>query len=227
MIELRNNHLQLRASQAQRSASPSPGEITGYSSVYNSLSENLGGFKERVSPTAFRNSLRNNHDVKALINHDPNLVIGRVANRTLRLSSDDTGLLMQCTLPDTSYGRDLYASVMRGDISNQSFAFIVDPDGGDSWDEEIDPETNSKIPIRTLRSVRLLDCSAVTNPAYSSSSVSAVPEFNSEPLDGGSWAPRSLPSTCPAEFRSRIIESQQFTSKARETRQKLFSICLS
>jgi HK97 family phage prohead protease len=224
MIELRKNNQQLRASlQAQRGASPSPGEITGYSSVYNSLSENLGGFKERVAPSAFRNSLRNNHDVRGLINHDPSLVIGRVSNGTLRLSSDDTGLLMQCTLPDTSYGRNLYASVLRGDISNQSFAFIVDPDG-DSWDEEIDDETNSRIPVRTLRSVRLLDCSAVTNPAYSSSSVSAVQQLNSQPLADSWEGPRSLPSTCPAEFRSRIIESQQFSSKAKEARQRLFSL---
>jgi HK97 family phage prohead protease len=130
MIERSFNPSQLRTSRSsKRTAQPSPGEVVGYSSVYNSLSENLNGFRERVAPTAFLKSLRENADVRCLINHDPSLIIGRTTNRTLRLSSDSTGLRMACSLPDTSYARDLYASISRGDVNSMSFAFTVDPDG--------------------------------------------------------------------------------------------------
>jgi hypothetical protein len=223
MIERSFNHLQLHANQPEkRSALLSPGVITGYSSVYNSLSEDLGGFKERVASTAFSKSIRNNADVRCLINHDPNLVIGRVSNRTLRLTSNSKGLHMECTLPDCSYARDLYTSISRGDINSQSFAFTVDADG-DTWDEEIDPETNSKIPVRTLRSVSLLDCSAVLNPAYASSSVSALPQMNSLPLDAGFAPSRELPSSIPVEFRSRIVLAHYH----QRSRRKILNLMLS
>jgi HK97 family phage prohead protease len=220
MIERSFNNLQLRTSEARSlSAHPSAGELTGYASVYNSLSQDLGGFKEKVSSTAFTKSLKNNNDVRGLINHDPSLLIGRVSNKTLRLSSDSRGLRSDFTLPNTSYAKDLYASVSRGDLTSMSFAFVVDPQG-DSWDEEFDEESNSKIPIRTLRSVTLLDASCVTNPAYESSSVKVLPELNSygETFDG-----RVLPTTIPVEFRSRIVMAHYHF----QPRRRIFNLILS
>lgn len=127
MIERSFTSVQVRANKPEkRSGQPSPGELTGYASVYNSLSENLGGFRERVASTAFTKSLRDGADVRALVNHDASSIVGRTTNRTLRLSSDAKGLRMECTLPDTSCGRDLYASVLRGDLSQMSFAFQVE-----------------------------------------------------------------------------------------------------
>jgi hypothetical protein len=112
-----------------------------------------------------------------------------------------------------------------------SFAFQVDP-GGEEWNDEINPEDRSvKIPVRTLRSVRLMDCSVVCAPAYSSTSVSAVPLFNSldtQALDA-TWAgptPRMLPATCPLEMRSKIISAYQQSSKARTKRERLLNFIL-
>jgi HK97 family phage prohead protease len=185
------------------SSSDSPGTIVGYASVFNSLSSDLGGFKERVAPGAFRASLASNPDVKALVNHDPNRIVGRTTNGTLRLMEDEHGLKMACMLPDTSTGRDLYASITRGDVSEMSFAFSVSPDG-DTWDDEDDPETDSRISVRTLRSVKLLDVSCVVYPAYGSTKVGV------DRLDPALVMGRSLfPQGVPQEIRSRFPNVQQ------------------
>tara|TARA_R100000654_G_scaffold21267_2_gene42887 strand:+ start:2348 stop:3934 length:1587 start_codon:yes stop_codon:yes gene_type:complete len=138
-------------------------EVVGYASVFvdsdgrAALSENLGGFREKIDPEAFNSVLEN--DVRALFNHDPNYILGRTTSGTLKLSVDKRGLKYSFTAPDTSYGRDLMVSLERGDISQSSFGFIVEED---SWDEDSEGAT-----IRTIKKVgRLLDVSPVTYPAY-------------------------------------------------------------
>lgn len=209
--ELRFNQTQLRAIRSQ--SADSPGQLTGYASVFNSLSHDLGGFRERVAKGAFSKSLLNKADVKALVNHDPSLIIGRTQSGTLRLSEDSVGLRMECDLPNTSYGRDLYQSVQRGDISEMSFAFTPDDD---SWDEEDDPETNSRIAVRTLKSVSLMDVSCVTYPAYESSSVGVDPAL----VFGRSH--NLFPEGVPLELRSRIPALRNL--KPQEGRRRLFNL---
>ena len=138
-------------------------EVVGYASVFTdtegnpALSENLGGFREKIDPNAFNSVLDN--DVRALFNHNPDLILGRTTSGTLSLSVDERGLKYNFTAPDTSYGRDLMVSLERGDVSQSSFGFIVEED---SWDEDEDGMT-----IRTIKKVgRLLDVSPVTYPAY-------------------------------------------------------------
>jgi HK97 family phage prohead protease len=133
--------------------------MVGYAAKFNTRSQNLGGFIETIAPGAFTNSLSQGHDVRALFNHDPNIVLGRNRAGTLRLSQDSTGLRYEVDMPNTTAARDLAESMRRGDISQSSFSFQVDP-GGDEWDDDED------VPIRTLRSVRLFDVSPVTYPAY-------------------------------------------------------------
>ena len=133
--------------------------ITGYAAVFNSWSEDLGFFKEKIAQGAFAKSVKDG-DVRALINHDPNLIIGRTRNRTLRLWEDDKGLGFEVKLPDTSYAHDLRESIKRKDITQNSFGFqtVVD-----EW------STDGK--RRTLHEVRLFDVSPVTFPAYKQTSV--------------------------------------------------------
>jgi len=138
-------------------------EVVGYASVFTdtdgnpALSENLGGFREKIDPEAFNEVLDN--DVRALFNHDPNLILGRTTAGTLSLSVDERGLKYSFTAPDTTTGRDLMVSLERGDVSQSSFGFIVEED---SWDEDEEGRT-----IRTIKKVgRLLDVSPVTYPAY-------------------------------------------------------------
>ena len=216
--EFRYNPIQLRAVRSQ--SSDSPGSIVGYASTFSSLSTDLGNFRERVAPGAFRNSLANGDDVKGLIQHNPTLIIGRTRNKTLRLSEDSVGLRMECDLPNTSYARDLMASVNRGDLSEMSFAFTVD-DNGDDWDEENDPETNERIAVRTLRSVKLMDVSVVTYPAYRDTQVSSVDPVAKVLGRSHNYFPEGV----PLEVRSRVPALRNL--KPQEGRRRLFNLFVS
>jgi hypothetical protein len=135
-------------------------KIVGYASIFNELSEDLGGFKERIKPGAFTEVLKNS-DARALMNHDPNLILGRESAGTLRLKEDKKGLLMEIDPPDTQVASDLMKSIERGDIREQSFAFRVEADQWEGLDDQ-DKET-----IRTILEVsHLYDVSPVTYPAY-------------------------------------------------------------
>jgi uncharacterized protein len=150
-----------------------PGMLAGYAAVFGQRSQDLGGFVEQLNVGCFDKVLASNPDVRCLFNHDPNLVLGRTSAGTLQLDADHTGLYMTCQLPDTSTGRDVHALVTRGDISQCSFGFSLDP-GDASFDEETDSATGKKQMVRTIRNVsRLYDVSSVTSPAYLGTSVQA------------------------------------------------------
>ena len=140
-----------------------PTKIVGYAAVFNSLSENLGGFREKIKPGAFRNALKIS-DTRALFNHDRNFVLGRQSAGTLNLKEDKTGLHIEIDPPDTSFARDLMVSIGRGDITQQSFGFTVKKD---EW-KDLDGDE----PLRTLTEVgELFDVSPVTFPAYPDTNV--------------------------------------------------------
>lgn len=136
--------------------------IEGYAAVFNSPSGDLGGFTETIKPGAFTRAIKTRQDVRALFNHNPNAIIGRTKSGTLRLSEDSAGLHFACDLPDTQLGRDVRASIKRGDIDGCSFGFIA---RSDSW--------NTQGTERQLLDVDLLDVGPVTYPAYTATSVSA------------------------------------------------------
>ena len=146
--------------------------LQGHAATFNSYSQDLGGFKERILPGAFATCLAQRADVRFLQNHDPNFVMGRTRSNTLRLREDSEGLAFEVILPDTQQARDLYKTIKRGDMDQCSFAFTVDEDG-DSWSEEED-ERGKKFIARTLKRVNLFDVSAVTYPAYQATSVSVA-----------------------------------------------------
>ena len=134
--------------------------VVGYGSIWNSRSENLGGFYEYISPDAISQETIDKSDVRALINHDPNLVLARSTAGNLSLSVDEKGLRYEFSIPETSYGKDLAINMKNGNINQSSFAFTV---GADEW--STDEEGND---IRTITSIeKLYDVSPVTYPAYS------------------------------------------------------------
>jgi len=143
--------------------------LQGYAAVFNSYSQDLGGFRERILPGAFKKSLSGGADVRCLMNHDPNFVLGRTRSNTLRVQEDSIGLRFEVLLPNTQQARDLYETVKRGDMDQCSFAFTVDADG-DEWSEDQDERGNRFI-ARTLRAVNVFDVSAVTFPAYTDTTV--------------------------------------------------------
>jgi HK97 family phage prohead protease len=134
----------------------------GYALKWDARSQNLGGFRELVAQGATSDSIGRD-DIRALFNHDPNLILGRNRSNTLRLSEDSTGLHYEVDMPDTTYARDLATAMERGDVSQSSFGFKTAP-GGDSWAEDADG-----FPLRTLNSISLFDVSPVTYPAYTDS----------------------------------------------------------
>lgn len=132
--------------------------VSGYAAKYNTRSQDLGGFVETLAPGAFARAIREAHDVRAVINHDANLILGRTAAGTLTLEDDNTGLRYEVVLPDTSYARDLAESMRRGDINQSSFSFrVLDQD----WSHDTDERA-----LRTITDVYLYDVSPVTYPAY-------------------------------------------------------------
>ena len=135
--------------------------IRGYAATFDSPSSDLGGYIEIVRAGAFADVLAGRPDVRALVNHDPNLVLGRTTAGTLRLAQDGRGLAVEIDIPDTSYAADLVASMARGDIGQMSFQFTA---GRDRWTQ---PEGRSRLLTRELLQVqRLYDVSIVTFPAY-------------------------------------------------------------
>lgn len=137
--------------------------VTGYAAVFHRAGEagteyRLGkDLLERISPTAFSRALDEKHDARALFNHDPNMLLGRVGAGTLRLSADKIGLRYEIDLPDTQVGRDVAESIARGDLSGSSFAFQVTKQSFTKGDKQ---------DVRNIEDVNLLDVGPVTYPAY-------------------------------------------------------------
>tara|TARA_R110002020_G_scaffold416151_1_gene625441 strand:+ start:527 stop:1669 length:1143 start_codon:yes stop_codon:yes gene_type:complete len=138
--------------------------VIGYGSVFNSLSNELGGFREIIAPGAFDGRLSD--DVRFLFNHDPNMLLARSTNGTLKMSIDEVGLRYEAAIPDTSVGRDIITLLKNNTLSENSFAFVVEDD---SW--EIKEGQN----IRTINKVSMLaDISLVSYPAYNDAKTVAL-----------------------------------------------------
>lgn len=140
------------------------GTLEGYAAIFDSWSEDLGFFKERIKRGAFESALKRS-DCRALVDHVSSKILGRQSAGTLRLKEDNKGLFMSVDLPDTQYARDLKVSVERGDITQQSFQFEVEED---VWVED---RKNNRAE-RTITVIKeLFDVSPVTFPAYPDTTV--------------------------------------------------------
>jgi HK97 family phage prohead protease len=144
--------------------------LEGHAAVFNVLSEDFGDFRERIAPGAFAEAIKG--DVRALWNHENDLVLGRVKSGTLSLVEDETGLAFRVTPPDTTWFRDRLVTLKRGDVTGASFGFFVDWD--DPSAQQWSKEGGQK--IRTILKVKeLLEISpGVTFPAYPQASTEAV-----------------------------------------------------
>lgn len=160
-IEQRAYEVEIRAGEDGE-----PPVIEGTAAVYNKWSEDLGGFREMVEPGFFEDVLKN--DVRALWNHNQDLVLGRTKSGTLTLEDTERGLNVRIDPPDTQIGRDALTSIKRKDVTQMSFAFQV-RSGGDEWSRDKDG-TIRRI-LKRGGASRLHDVSPVTYPAYLSTSV--------------------------------------------------------
>jgi hypothetical protein len=140
--------------------------IRGVAAVFNSPSEDLGGFREKISPGAFKSAIENS-DIRALFNHDSNMILGRTTSKTLRVAETENGLEYECDMPDTTYARDLMTCMQRGDINQCSFGFSID-----EGDDEFEKDSLGQWTRTIKRVARLYDVSPVTYPAYVSTECS-------------------------------------------------------
>jgi HK97 family phage prohead protease len=140
-------------------------KIVGYGAVFNQLSEpmRVGNrtFRERVMPGAFDGCLRAGADIRGLINHDKNLILGRTTAGTMAVTADGHGLRYEIDPPDTSYAHDLMESMRRGDINQSSFGFFTIEDNWVNTEDGL---------VRELVSAECFDVSPVTFPAYEGAS---------------------------------------------------------
>lgn len=151
--------------------------VDGYAMVFNTLSENLGGFREQILPEAVDGVIESS-DVMAVLNHDASrgiLARSRYGNGSLTLQADEKGLRYTFDAPHTALGDECLEYLRRGDITQSSFAFVV---AEDSWEKQSDGTY-----IRTIRRFdKLYDVSPVFTPAYAETSVScrSFDEFKAE-----------------------------------------------
>ena len=137
--------------------------IGGNFVVFNSWTELWDGYYEQVSPKAFESI--DLTDIRALINHNDGLVLGRTKSNTLTLRVDDKGLYGEIKVnPNDQDAVNLYERVKRGDVDQCSFGFQITEE---EW-EDTDEGYRS-----TITGVKLFEVSVVTFPAYEDTSVFA------------------------------------------------------
>lgn len=138
--------------------------IEGYFAVFNTETELWPGAFEKIAPTAFDSSIAG--DIRALINHDTTLVIGRTTNGTLELKVDSRGLWGRIRInPKDSDAMNIHARVERGDVNQCSFGFYI-------ISEETDLRNDGSV-VWTLTDVELFEVSCCTFPAYKETSIQA------------------------------------------------------
>jgi HK97 family phage prohead protease len=137
--------------------------LRGHAAVFGSLTR-IGQIYERIAPGAFANALQAGSDVRALVNHDPSMLLGRTSSGTLRLQEDSEGLAFEVDIPDTTTGRDLRTLVERGDITGASFGFIPGQVARTRAEDGRSVITHTSVAV-------LRDISPVTFPAYSDTDI--------------------------------------------------------
>lgn len=142
----------------------SPPRISGYFALYNSIYEIAPGMTESIAPGAFSRTLGG--DVRALVNHDSTLVLGRTKVKTLELREDERGLWGEVTInPNDGDAMNLYERVKRGDVDQCSFGFEI-------VKEKTDFRDDGSIHW-TIEDLTLFEVSACTFPAYQETNISA------------------------------------------------------
>ena len=165
--EIQKRTMNLEASKFQTREEEDAFLIEGYFAVFNSIYELWDGATEEIVQGAFANTLE--EDIRALVNHDTTLFLGRNKSGTLELAEDERGLFGSIKInPKDSDAVNLYERVKRGDVSQCSFGFEI-------LREETEFPEDGKIHWKILE-VRLHEVSVCTFPAYKETEVEARKE---------------------------------------------------
>lgn len=171
MVRTIRDTRQVRTIQTElqtRAETDSPDKyIEGYFAVFNKETELWPGAFEEVAPGAFDGTLLD--DVRALINHDTTLVLGRTKANTLELKADNVGLWGRIKInPNDTDAMNLYERVARGDVDQCSFGFNI-------LAEETDWRDDGTVKW-TIKEVKLFEVSPCTFPAYEQTGIQARKE---------------------------------------------------
>lgn len=153
--------------------------VEGIGIVFNSLSEDLGGFREIIRPEAVTQELINNSDIYYLYNHNDNMLVLARSNNgegSLKLEIKEDGLHYSFNCLDNI----IYQTIKRGDLNKSSFAFELPNDGtGEEWIKSAEHNY-----IRYINKIeKLHDISCVLNPAYSETTVYARSNNNNKQVE--------------------------------------------
>lgn len=154
--------LPIQRAEVRVAGAESSPRIVGYAAVFYAGTPETE-FKvwddliERIMPGAFDKTLKAKDDVRALFNHDPNMILGRTSAETLELRQDKIGLWYEIEPGDTTVAVDVLKHVKRSDITGSSFSFEVT----DQTVRKVD-----KVDIIEIRGARLFDVGPVAFPAY-------------------------------------------------------------
>ena len=141
--------------------------IAGYFAVYNQNYEIGNGISESIKSGALDKVLADNPDVRALINHDSTLVLGRTTAGTLRLKSDNIGLYGEIDInPNDTDAMNLYNRVKRGDVNQCSFGF-------DIAKESTEYREDGSVHFTIEEIAPLYEVSPCTFPAYEATAIEA------------------------------------------------------
>lgn len=162
-----------------------PAQLVGHAAVFDKptvIADSWYGglWEETVARGAFKKTIKE-ADIRALWNHDANIVLGRNKAGTLELSEDETGLLVVITPPDNEWGRPVLEAVRRGDVSGMSIAFQVVRDEWTTPDRTKEPKALRK---RKILEAKLADVSPVTYPAFPQTDIAARADGETEPEAG-------------------------------------------
>lgn len=165
MSNIGKRQMEFRSSEFKtREAEDGTPIIEGYFAVFGSDYNIAPGMSESVDPGAFDNTLGN--DIRALVNHDTTLVLGRTKSNTLELKTDTHGLFGTIRInTKDSDAMNLYERVSRGDVDGCSFGF-------DIRDEDTEFAENGDVHW-TIKDVDLFEVSCCTFPAYEETNISA------------------------------------------------------
>ena len=164
----------LPASEVRIDGDASP-RITGYAAVFDVWADIGGWFREKIKPGAFAKTIKE-ADIRALMNHNENYVLGRNKAGTLMLREDDKGLAVEIDPVSSTWADDLMKSMRRGDINQMSFGFQVNK-------QELDYDNDERV----LVDVSLFDVSVVTFPAYPTTSAQVRSAFQKHAAAPPSW----------------------------------------
>lgn len=135
-------------------------KIIGYAVIFDTPSQDLGGFVEVIESRAVDRTLTERLDVVALADHDSSKPLGRVSAGTLRLTKDARGLRVEIDPPNTTAARDVLESVRRGDTRGMSFTFTVVRPHGERF------EARGHVPTRIISDMTIREVSTHVFPAY-------------------------------------------------------------